>query len=133
MLTIPPALEIASAYFPASGNVKFFFNTAGRLSIYLLSIGSGTPRRDIFCLKILPSTVKPIKITLYFVVTICDILLKNFGINLFPIKKRSPLKGSLKNNLVEFAPEFSVDLIDLIAQIHRNSELFRGLLQMKIG
>jgi hypothetical protein len=33
-----------------------------------------------------------------------------------------------KNNLVEFAPEFAVDLIDLIEQNRRNSELFRGLL-----
>jgi hypothetical protein len=37
-------------------------------------------------------------------------------------------KGSAKNNLVEFAPEFAVDLIDLIEQNRRNSELFRGLL-----
>ena len=43
------------------------------------------------------------------------------------------VQDSFKNNLVEFAPEFAVDLIDLIAQIHRNSELFRGLLRMKIG
>ncbi len=35
-------------------------------------------------------------------------------------------KGSVKNNLVEFAPEFAVDLIDLIEQNRRNSELFRG-------
>ncbi|MGP8320456.1 MAG: hypothetical protein ACT6FD_06685 [Methanosarcinaceae archaeon] len=42
-------------------------------------------------------------------------------------------KGSLKNNLVEFAPEFAVDLIDLIEQNRRNSELFRGLLRLKIG
>ena len=33
-------------------------------------------------------------------------------------------KGSVKNNLVEFAPEFAVDLIDLIEQNRRNSELF---------
>ena len=51
---------------------------------------------------------------------------------------RSPLqdflhKGSVKNNLVEFAPKFAVDLIDLIEQNRRNSELFRGLLRMKIG
>jgi hypothetical protein len=38
------------------------------------------------------------------------------------------VKGSVKNNLVEFAPEFAVDLIDLIEQNRRNSELFRGLL-----
>ncbi|MDL1983496.1 MAG: hypothetical protein LWX54_04790 [Deltaproteobacteria bacterium] len=43
------------------------------------------------------------------------------------------LKGSVKNNLVEFAPEFAVDLIDLIEQNLRNSELFRGLLRLKIG
>jgi hypothetical protein len=42
-------------------------------------------------------------------------------------------KGSVKNNLVEFAPEFAVDLIDLIEQTRRNSELFRGLLRLKIG
>jgi mRNA interferase HicA len=36
--------------------------------------------------------------------------------------------GSIKNNLVEFALEFAVDLIDLIEQNRRNSELFRGLL-----
>jgi len=42
-------------------------------------------------------------------------------------------KGSVKNNLVEFAPKFAVDLIDLIEQNRRNSELFRGLLRMKIG
>ena len=34
---------------------------------------------------------------------------------------------------MEFAPGFAVDLIDLVTQIHRNSELFRGLLRMKIG
>jgi Putative transposase len=38
------------------------------------------------------------------------------------------IKGSIKNNLVEFALEFAVDLIDLIEQNRRNSELFRGLL-----
>ena len=65
--------------------------------------------------------------------------------NFFPVRKESlphfirklqekkQTKGSFKNNLVEFAPEFAVDLIDLITQIHRNSELFRGLLRMKIG
>jgi hypothetical protein len=42
-------------------------------------------------------------------------------------------KGSAKNNLIEFAPEVAVDLIDLIEQNHRNSELFRGLLRLKIG
>ena len=42
-------------------------------------------------------------------------------------------KGSVKNNLVEFAPKFAVGLIDLIAQNRRNSELFRGLLRMKIN
>jgi hypothetical protein len=41
--------------------------------------------------------------------------------------------GSVKNNLVEFAPEFAVDLIDLIEQNRRNSELFQGLLRLKIG
>jgi hypothetical protein len=34
--------------------------------------------------------------------------------------------GLVKNNLVEFAPKFAVDLIDLIEQNRRNSELFRG-------
>jgi hypothetical protein len=34
--------------------------------------------------------------------------------------------------LVEFAPKFAVDLIDLIEQNRRNSELFRGFLRMKI-
>jgi hypothetical protein len=42
-------------------------------------------------------------------------------------------KGSVKNNLVEFALECAVDLIDLIEQNRRNSELFRGLLRLKIG
>ena len=42
-------------------------------------------------------------------------------------------KGSVKNNLVEFAPEFAVDLINLIEQNRKNSELFRGLLRLKIG
>ena len=42
-------------------------------------------------------------------------------------------KGSVKNNLVEFAPEFAVDLIDLIEQNRRNSELFRRHLRLKIG
>ena len=42
------------------------------------------------------------------------------------------IKGSLKNNLVEFALKFAIDLIDLIEQNRRNSELFRGLLRMKI-
>ena len=42
-------------------------------------------------------------------------------------------KGSVKNNLVEFAPKFAVGLIDLIAQNRRNSELFRGLLRMNIN
>jgi len=37
-------------------------------------------------------------------------------------------KGSVKNNLVEFALKFAVDLINLIEQNRRNSELFRGLL-----
>jgi len=47
--------------------------------------------------------------------------------------QRSPWhKGSAKNNLVEFAPEFAVYLIDLIEQNRRNSELFRGLLRLKI-
>ena len=43
------------------------------------------------------------------------------------------VKGSVKNNLAGFAPKFAVDLIDLIEQSHKNSELFRGLLRMKIG
>jgi len=34
--------------------------------------------------------------------------------------------GLGKNKLVEFAPKFAVDLIDLIEQNRRNSELFRG-------
>jgi len=42
--------------------------------------------------------------------------------------KQNYIEGSVKNNLVEFAPEFAVDLIDLIEQNRRNSELFRGLL-----
>jgi hypothetical protein len=42
-------------------------------------------------------------------------------------------KGSVKNNLVEFALEFAVDLIDLIEQNRRNSEPFRGFLRLKIG
>ncbi len=42
-------------------------------------------------------------------------------------------KGSVKNNLIEFAPEFAVDLIDLYSQTRRNSELFRGLLRIKIN
>ncbi|OEU54799.1 MAG: hypothetical protein BA868_04460 [Desulfobacterales bacterium C00003106] len=42
-------------------------------------------------------------------------------------------KGLAKNNLVEFAPEFALALIDLIEQNRRNSELFRGLLRLKIG
>ena len=50
-----------------------------------------------------------------------------------PYSGVSWLKGSVKNNLVEFAPKFAVDLIDLIEQNRRNSELFRGLLRMKIG
>ena len=41
--------------------------------------------------------------------------------------------GSAKYNLVEFVPKFAVDLIDLIEQNRRNSELFRGLLRLKIG
>jgi len=53
------------------------------------------------------------------------------------------IKGSVKNNLVEFAPEFAVDLIDLIClcvsarrqveQNRRNNELFRGVLRLKIA
>ena len=42
-------------------------------------------------------------------------------------------KGLAKNNLLEFTPKFAVDLIDLIEQNRRNSELFRGLLWLKIG
>ena len=42
--------------------------------------------------------------------------------------KQNYIEGSVKNNLVEFAPEFAVDLIDLIEQNRRNSGLFRGLL-----
>jgi len=38
-----------------------------------------------------------------------------------------------KNNLLEFAPKFAVDLIDLIEQSRGNSELFRGLLRLKIN
>jgi hypothetical protein len=34
--------------------------------------------------------------------------------------------------LVEFAPKFAVDFIDLIEQNRRNSGLFRGFLRMKI-
>ena len=49
------------------------------------------------------------------------------------IKEYLDAKGSLKNNLVEFALEFAIDLIDLIEQNRRNSELFRGLLRMKTG
>jgi len=45
-----------------------------------------------------------------------------------PVLHRSFVMGLVKNNLVEFAPKFAVDLIDLIEQNHRNSELFRGLL-----
>jgi hypothetical protein len=48
-------------------------------------------------------------------------------------KYRYQYMGSVKNNLVEFALEFAVDLIDLIEQNRRNSELFRGLLRLKIG
>ena len=47
--------------------------------------------------------------------------------------KENLAKDSVKNNLVEFAPKFAVDLIDLIEQNRRNSELFRGFLRMKIG
>jgi len=36
------------------------------------------------------------------------------------------VKGSIKNKLVEFAPKFAVDFIDLIEQNRRNSGLFRG-------
>ena len=43
------------------------------------------------------------------------------------------IKGLVKNKLVEFVPKFAVDLIDLIEQNRRNSELFRGLLRMKTG
>jgi hypothetical protein len=43
------------------------------------------------------------------------------------------IKGSAKNKLLEFAPKFAVDLIDLIEQNRRNSELFRGLLRLKIN
>ena len=41
--------------------------------------------------------------------------------------------GSVKNKLVEFAPKFAVDFIDLIEQNRRNSGLFRGLLRLKIN
>ncbi|RLC26207.1 MAG: hypothetical protein DRH21_02750 [Deltaproteobacteria bacterium] len=62
---------------------------------------------------------------------------KIFLTKLFSISKETfsfdGNKGSVKNNLVEFAPKFAVDLIDLIEQNRRNSELFRGLLRMKIG
>ena len=40
-----------------------------------------------------------------------DIIVDNDGAVKTPI---SCVMGSLKNNLVEFAPEFAVDLIDLI-------------------
>ena len=33
-------------------------------------------------------------------------------------------KGSVKNNLVKFAPEFAVDLIDLIEQNRRKASYF---------
>jgi hypothetical protein len=55
------------------------------------------------------------------------------GIDFISILQPSMNKGSVKNNLVEFALEFAVDLIDLIEQNRRNSELFRGLLRLKIG
>jgi hypothetical protein len=42
------------------------------------------------------------------------------------------IKGSVKNKLVEFAPKFAVDFIDLIEQNRRNSGLFRGFLRMRI-
>nr|AAU82611.1 hypothetical protein GZ18F2_41 [uncultured archaeon GZfos18F2] len=51
----------------------------------------------------------------------------------FLCSRRDQTWGSVKNNLVEFAPEFAIDLIDLIEQNRRNSELFRGLLRLKIG
>ena len=52
-----------------------------------------------------------------------------------PFKLRPQLihKGSVKNDLVEFTLEFAVDLINLIEQNRRNSELFRGFLRLKIG
>ena len=50
-----------------------------------------------------------------------------------PVLKFIKPKGSVKNNLVEFAPKLAVDFIDLIEQNRRNSELFRGLLRLKIG
>jgi hypothetical protein len=34
--------------------------------------------------------------------------------------------------LVEFAPKFAVDFIDLIEQNRKDSRLFRGFLRMKI-
>ena len=40
------------------------------------------------------------------------------------------IKGSEKNKLVILAPKFAVDLIHLIEQNRRNSELFRGLLRL---
>jgi 16S rRNA (guanine(966)-N(2))-methyltransferase RsmD len=56
-----------------------------------------------------------------------------YGIRFLPGAMNSKTQGSVKNNLVEFAPEFAVALIDLIEQNRRNSELFRGLLRLKIG
>ena len=41
------------------------------------------------------------------------------------------VKGWEKNKLLEFSPEFAVDLINLIEQDCRNSELFQGLLRMR--
>jgi hypothetical protein len=67
-----------------------------------------------------------------------DFLLREFG-HTYPFRiydtSRTDIghKGSVKNNLVEFAPEFAVDLIDLIEQDRRNSELFQGFLRLKIG
>jgi hypothetical protein len=43
-----------------------------------------------------------------------------------PVLDRSLVMDSVKNNLVEFVPKFVIDLIDLIEQNRRNSELFRG-------
>jgi len=38
------------------------------------------------------------------------------------VKKKKHFKGSVKSNLVEFAPKFAVDLIDLIEQVSEDSE-----------
>ena len=46
--------------------------------------------------------------------------------------KKHPTKGREKNNLVEFAPRFAIDLVDLIEQNRRHNSVMLRILRLRI-